>query len=364
MTLVDEARRQLDICNACRYCEGYCAVYPALERRVQLSSGDLTQLANLCHDCRACYYACMYAPPHEFALNPPQLLAQIRRESYAELVPLAGLRRSFRAPLVVALVTAALLVIIGATRGLSVLWAGHRLAASPYSVVPYPALLALGIGAVVASALLFGLGARRYFASVGPRPAHSSPWRATARALHAAATLEYLRSAGVECTYPDATESPARRRLHQGLVGGVLLTLAATIVAGIEQDLASSPPPYGVVSAPVLLGLVGGAAMLLGGGGLAVLKRRADLAPADAPSQSSDWAFLSALLVLAASGLVTLFARLSPAYGALLALHLAAVFSCFLLAPFTKFAHVVYRFLALVRDEEEREAERAALAAH
>jgi citrate/tricarballylate utilization protein len=23
-----EARRQMEICNACRYCEGYCAVFP------------------------------------------------------------------------------------------------------------------------------------------------------------------------------------------------------------------------------------------------------------------------------------------------------------------------------------------------
>ena len=28
-----EADRQLTICNACRYCEGYCAVFPALERQ-------------------------------------------------------------------------------------------------------------------------------------------------------------------------------------------------------------------------------------------------------------------------------------------------------------------------------------------
>src|SRR3982751_5955294 len=32
--LVEEAQRVLAICNACRYCEGYCAVFPALERRL------------------------------------------------------------------------------------------------------------------------------------------------------------------------------------------------------------------------------------------------------------------------------------------------------------------------------------------
>ncbi len=80
--LFAEAERQLNICNACRYCEGYCAVFPALERRTVLETGDITHLANLCHDCRACYYACMYAPPHEFALNPPEILAEARLATY------------------------------------------------------------------------------------------------------------------------------------------------------------------------------------------------------------------------------------------------------------------------------------------
>ena len=34
--LVEEAQRVLAICNACRYCEGYCAVFPALQRRLSL----------------------------------------------------------------------------------------------------------------------------------------------------------------------------------------------------------------------------------------------------------------------------------------------------------------------------------------
>ncbi len=45
-----EAGRQLTVCNACRYCEGYCAVFPALELRRALTEGDITHLADLCHD--------------------------------------------------------------------------------------------------------------------------------------------------------------------------------------------------------------------------------------------------------------------------------------------------------------------------
>ena len=79
-----EARRAMEVCNACRYCEGFCAVFPAMELRREFASGDLNYLANLCHSCRGCYYACQYAPPHEFGINVPRVLAEVRAESYAK----------------------------------------------------------------------------------------------------------------------------------------------------------------------------------------------------------------------------------------------------------------------------------------
>src|SRR5262245_4626878 len=70
------------VCNACRYCEGFCAVFPAMERRLTFNEADIHYLANLCHNCAECYYACQYAPPHEFAVNVPKIFAEIRRRSY------------------------------------------------------------------------------------------------------------------------------------------------------------------------------------------------------------------------------------------------------------------------------------------
>lgn len=80
--LMTETRRQLTVCNACRYCEGYCATFLALERRPALTDGDISLIANICHDCRGCYQACMYTPPHEFAIEIPQLLSSVRAETY------------------------------------------------------------------------------------------------------------------------------------------------------------------------------------------------------------------------------------------------------------------------------------------
>ena len=56
-----EVNRQMQICNACRYCEGFCAVFPAMTRRLEFAKADIHFLANLCHNCGACLHACQYA---------------------------------------------------------------------------------------------------------------------------------------------------------------------------------------------------------------------------------------------------------------------------------------------------------------
>ena len=93
--LIEEARRQLEICNACRYCEGFCSVFPAMTRQKVFADGDVTHLANLCHNCRGCYYSCQYTEPHEFALNVPAALAEVRQDSWERLVWPQPLARAF-----------------------------------------------------------------------------------------------------------------------------------------------------------------------------------------------------------------------------------------------------------------------------
>src|ERR1700752_1306578 len=81
--LLAEADRLMTVCNSCRYCEGLCAVFPAMEMRRAFSDGDLNYLANLCHGCGACYTDCQFSPPHEFNVNVPKTLAIARGDSFA-----------------------------------------------------------------------------------------------------------------------------------------------------------------------------------------------------------------------------------------------------------------------------------------
>jgi len=88
-----EALRQLGICNSCRYCEGYCSTFQALTRYRQFDQPTVSHLANLCHNCRGCYYACQYTAPHEFDLNIPALLAETRADNWEQHIKPVWLSR-------------------------------------------------------------------------------------------------------------------------------------------------------------------------------------------------------------------------------------------------------------------------------
>lgn len=138
---LEEARRQLQICNACRCCEGYCAVFPAITRRRAFPDADVVQLANLCHGCRDCYHACQYIVPHDFAINVPQALADVRLETYRASAPAPGV--AFARPYAFAafLLTACIVV----TEAVRRLFGGDPEGLGFYAVFGREAMIAFGL---------------------------------------------------------------------------------------------------------------------------------------------------------------------------------------------------------------------------
>ena len=93
--LLEEGQHLMTVCNACRYCEGFCAVWQAMETRTVFEEKDLNYLSNLCHNCSECYYSCQYSPPHLFNINPPETLAKLRVYSYELYAWPRAVRESF-----------------------------------------------------------------------------------------------------------------------------------------------------------------------------------------------------------------------------------------------------------------------------
>ena len=357
--LIDEAQRVLAICNACRYCEGYCATFPALQRRLSFTEGDIRYLGNLCHNCGACLYACQYAPPHEFALNFPRLMAQVRAESWQRYAWPGFLARAFESNgLFASLATAAGLVFFllfaAWLAGPERLFAAHSDAqGSFYAVIPHGAMVAV-FGAVSLFVLAaFAVGFVRFWRDTGERDSAFTPGPALG-AVRDAVVLRYLDGGGDGCTYPDEKPSFARRTFHHLTFYGFLLCFAATSTATIYHYALDWKAPYPFWSLPVLLGTVGGVGLLAGPAGLAWLKRRRDPELADPAQRGMEAGFLALLFLTSLTGLALLAFRETVAMGMLLVAHLGVVLALFATMPYGKFVHALYRLAALARFHLER----------
>ena len=145
--------------------------------------------------------------------------------------------------------------------------------------------------------------------------------------------------------------------------GGFALTFLSTALAALEQDVFGMLPPYLLLSPPVLTGALGGIAILVGCGGLLVLKAAADRRMGSETMRGLDVAFIVNLGLASLTGMLLLAFRDTSAMGLLLVAHFATLGTLCLTARYTKFAHFVYRYAALVRNRIETRREQAEIEA-
>jgi citrate/tricarballylate utilization protein len=244
-----EGARIMQICNACRYCEGYCAVFPAMEQRLEFDRVSLDYLANLCHQCGACFYACQYAPPHEFAVNVPKVFAQVRRQTYEEYAWPRAFAAAYRrqgTTLSIAL-AASLAAFFAMATTLSGTPAG-----SFYAVFPHGLLVTVFGISFTFSMLAMAIGAWRFGQSTGERGING---------LAPALTLENLKGGGEGCYVRAGFDHPpgrSRRWFHHFTFYGFLLCFASTTLATIYHYAFKWPAHIRSPSAVVVLGTVGG----------------------------------------------------------------------------------------------------------
>jgi len=353
-----EADRLMTLCNSCRYCEGICAVFPAMEMRRTFNDADLNYLANLCHSCGACYVDCQFSPPHEFDINVPRTLARVRADSYAAYAwpgALSGLfaRNGLTLSIVLALSVAGFIYSLGTSPLFTQPQAG---AGAFYRIMPHNVMaLVFGI-AFLYAVLAIVLGARKFWRetkTTGVAVAAGGLWQA----IRDAGSLRYLDGGGAGCTNAEDAPKDMRKHYHHATFYGFLLCFAATCIATAYHYLLGREAPYPWYDAPVLLGTLGGIGLVVGPLGLLIAKaqRAPDLKVER--QLGMDAGFTLMLLLTAATGLLLLVLRQTALLNPLLALHLGVVFALFVTLPYSKFVHGIYRFAALVRYAQERRAE-------
>ena len=351
-----EVSRQMQICNACRYCEGFCAVFPAMTRRLEFGKADVHFMANLCHNCGACLHACQYAPPHEFAVNVPQAMAKVRLQTYVDYAwpPVLGkLYKRNGLTLALALVAGLALFLLLVLGGSGL---GQSGAGTSYLVLSHNRMVGLFAPVFLFAALALGLGVRRFWREITPATsgaALTAP--AATEATLAVLRLKYLDGGhGEGCNNADDAFTLSRRRAHHLTFYGFLLCFAATLSATVYHYLLGWSAPYELNSLPKLLGAAGGISLLLGTLSLFWLNLRRDPLHGDAAQKPMDLGFIALLFLTSASGLALWWARGTPALALLLSLHLGAVMALFLTLPYGKFAHGVFRSAALLRHAVEK----------
>src|SRR6201986_3051962 len=202
--ILTETDRLMTVCNSCRYCEGLCAVFPAMEMRRAFSDGDLNYFANLCHSCGACYTDCQFSPPHEFKVNVPKTLAIARAESYAHYAwprAFAGLfaRNGLVISVIAAGSVAAFIFGFAAANDPAVLHGVHTGPGAFYKLMPHNAMAVLFSAAFLYAILALIMSVRAFWRDISPPIGGRADGGSIFQAIRDAGELRYLHGGGVGC---------------------------------------------------------------------------------------------------------------------------------------------------------------------
>ncbi len=305
----------------------------------------------LCESCGECSDTC----PRD--AKPSEFMIALRKYQIAELGIPAVTRRLFTSRAFAASFLAALSVVF-----LGVLALIQRPAdlasVELFGFLPEQAIEIIGIaiGVVALGTALVGvLRMWRTMAGAAPRPlpaaADGAPAEPTSWTRTIVPTLKdvVLQRRTQSC----ASEKAVPRRwmsrwfVHLAVVWGFLGLLLATILRFVAVPIHGGlVPPWEPVR---LLGIVSGA-LLLYGTSVMMLRRVRKADRYTSRSTFMDWTFLVLLFLAGVGGFLVDIAQYAglPLWAYVFMLfHLVVVFDLLILIPFSKFAHVVYRPMAI-----------------
>jgi ferredoxin len=317
-------------------------------REKLLSSPELWS----CYGCAECTESC----PTQ--ADPASFMAAARRYAVASydrthVAYLLATSRLFAGVFVVALVgllAAFMYSVHGPTDGSTLAF---------FDFVPSQTIHTLGIAvmAIMGVAAVVGLieMVRRVIRGPGIAGKTARARKAAGAAWDAIAT-ESLAQTRFRADCADAAETKPwysqRWFIHFATMWGFLGLLGATMLDyGLELlGIKATGTPVPVWYPVRLLGTLAGA-LLIYGTTVLIVRRLRKSDRSSAHSTTSDWTFLSMLWVAGATGFVlelALYLPSAPAWGyPMFLVHVAVAMALVLLVPFGKFAHVLYRPVAL-----------------
>jgi quinone-modifying oxidoreductase subunit QmoC len=150
--------------------------------------------------------------------------------------------------------------------------------------------------------------------------------------------------------FSECTENRERATAHLMVFYSFIGLFIVTGIFFIVLDVFHIPGPYRQINPVKWLANVSGIVLVIG----SVLMIRNRLAKTDQVSAYKDWLLLGLVLGVGLTGLLTEAIRLAG--GAFFSyffyfVHLTLVFILFISLPYSKFAHIVYRSLAMVYTE-------------
>lgn len=345
---IEEAQRVMQICNACRYCEGFCSVFPAMTKLRAFTKPDLDYLANLCHNCRGCYYACQYAPPHEFNVNVPQTFNKLRADTWQENAwPTFFAKAYQRNGVAVSLITAfsiALIFILSGLLSNSDDFFAARANGDFNEIIPHQIMVMVAGPVFLFSILAMAISGLNYWRSI---KGGNTSLKALLEATNDVLTMKNLGGGGDGCNDDNESFSMLRRYLHHAVFYGFMLCFAATLTGTVYHYVFGWKAPHGYLSLPVILGSVGGVLLCGGTAGMYVLKNRVDKVLPIGRLKSMEVAFILQLFFTSLTGLMLLALREGSLMGLMLAVHLGFVLALFICLPYSKMVHGLYRYIAL-----------------
>jgi quinone-modifying oxidoreductase subunit QmoC len=303
----------------------------------------------LCHQCGACT---AYCPRNA---KPADVMAALRDYSITHYAVPHFMGRALNEPKYLPLLFAIPAVIFAAILG----WLGH-LSALPEGEIVFSKFLPIGyiegtfVAALTLSVLGAALGGSRYWRAMSLHAKKNG--RGAAALIPTLLTIlrhRKFKECGEDPVGPLKTHKEHLYTSHLLVFFGFLGLVVTTASVGVGIYAFGYLTPWPLWHPVKLLGNVSGVAVIAA---IAILgyRRAVDKAKAG-KSTYSDWLFLDVLILTTLTGFTTELLRLGgvrelayPTYF----VHLLLIFFLLVYFPYSKFAHVVYRTIAMLHTSD------------